>query len=124
VNVLDKQNTIKGFNMKNKIFKFRLSQELDDLLKSKSEKSSLNPSEFLRKFIESSSVVVKANNKKDLKELIWNINKIGTNINQLSHSLNYSIQMEKLDKYNYSDLINKLVIIENQLDSILEKEMI
>lgn len=32
--------------------------------------------------------------------------------------------MGKLDNYNYSNLINKLVIIENQLDSILEKEMI
>jgi hypothetical protein len=107
--------------MKDKMCRFRLSPELDDLLKLKSEKANLNASEFLRKFIESSIIVVKANNKKDLKELIWNINKIGTNINQLSHSLNYSIQMEKLD--NYSNLINKLVIIENQLDSILEKEM-
>ena len=114
--------------MKDKMCRFRLSPELDDLLKLKSEKANLNASEFLRKFIESSNVVVKANNKKDLKELIcnkaiWNINKIGTNINQLSHSLNYSIQMEKLDNYNYSNLINKLVIIENQLDLILEKEM-
>ena len=109
--------------MKDKMCRFRLSPELYDLLKLKSEKANLNASEYLRKFIESSIIVVKANNKKDLKELIWNINKIGTNINQLSHSLNYSIQMEKLDNYNYSNLINKLVIIENQLDLILEKEM-
>mgnify|MGYP006350012877 CR=1 FL=1 len=108
--------------MKDKMCRFRLSPELDDLLKLKSEKANLNASEFLRKFIESSSVVVKANNKKDLKELIWNINKIGVNINQLSHGLNYSIQLEKLDSYNYKNLINKLVIIENQLDSILDKE--
>ena len=110
--------------MNDKMWRFRLSPEVHDLLKLKSEKVNLNASEFLRKFIESSNVVVKANNKKDLKELIWNINKIGTNINQLSHSLNYSIQMGKLDNYNYSSLINKLVFIENQLDSILEKEMI
>ena len=123
MNVLDKQNTIKGFNMKNKIFKFRLSQELDDLLKSKSEKLSLNPSEFLRKVIESSSIVVKESNKKDLKELIWNLNKIGANINQLSHGLNYLMQMQKLDNYNYNYLINKLSIIENQLDKILLNEI-
>ena len=66
--------------------------------------------------------VVKTNNKKELKELLWNINKIGTNINQLSHALNYSIKLEKLDSYNYKNLINKLAIIESQLDSILEKE--
>jgi hypothetical protein len=109
--------------MKDKMCRFRLSPELDDLLKLKSEKANLNASEFLRKFIESSSVVVKANNKKDLNKLILKLNNICTNINQLSHSLNYSIQMEKLDNYNYSNLINKLVIIENQLDLILEKEM-
>jgi hypothetical protein len=82
----------------------------------------MSASEFLRQFISSSNINVKINNKKDLKELIWNINKIGVNINQLSHGLNYSIQLEKLDSYNYKNLINKLIIIENQLDSILEKE--
>ena len=109
--------------MKDKMCRFRLSPDLDDLLKLKSEKANLNASEFLRRSICFTRIIIEANNKKDLKELIWNINKIGTNINQLSHSLNYSIQMEKLDNYNYSNLINKLVIIENQLDLILEKEM-
>lgn len=113
MNVLDKQNTIKGFNMKNKIFKFRLSQELDDLLKSKSEEVSLNPSEFLRKVIESSCVVVKASNKKDLKELIWNINKIGANINQLSHSLNYLIHVP--NRLELLNILQKVQVFEHSL---------
>jgi len=108
--------------MEDKTFKFRISQELLDLLDSKSKSLNISSSEFLRRTIESSNITIKPTNKKDLKELIWNINKIGTNINQLSHGLNYSIQMEKLDSYNYKNLINKLFIIENQLDSILEKE--
>ncbi|MFY9100106.1 plasmid mobilization protein [Aliarcobacter cryaerophilus] len=108
--------------MKKDEFKFRISKELKDLLNSKSQEANMNSSEFLRQFISSSNINVKINNKKDLKELIWNINKIGVNINQLSHGLNYSIQLEKLDSYNYKNLINKLIIIENQLDSILEKE--
>lgn len=108
--------------MQNKIFKFRLSQEQKQLLNSKAKALNMNSTQFLIKYIESSNINVKTNNKKDLKELIWNINKIGVNINQLAHSLNYSIQMEKLDSYNYKNLINKLVIIENQLDSILDKE--
>ncbi|QKF77473.1 plasmid mobilization protein [Arcobacter defluvii] len=107
---------------KEELFKFRISKELKDLLESKSQYVNMSASEFLRQFISSSNINVKINNKKDLKELIWNINKIGVNINQLAHSLNYSIQMEKLDSYNYKNLINKLIIIENQLDSILEKE--
>ena len=108
--------------MKKDEFKFRISKELKDLLESKSKNASMNSSEFLRQLILSSQINIKATNKKDLKELIWNVNKIGVNINQLAHSLNYSIQMEKLDSYNYKNLINKLIIIENQLDSILEKE--
>ena len=58
----------------------------------------------------------------DVKAMAAELQKIGTNINQLSHGLNYSIQLEKLDSYNYENLINKLAIIESQLDSILEKE--
>ncbi|MDN5127374.1 hypothetical protein PJV90_03395 [Aliarcobacter butzleri] len=107
---------------KEELFKFRISKNLKDLLELKSKNSNLSASEFLRQSISSSNINVKPLNKKDLKELIWNINKIGTNINQLTHGLNYSIQMEKLDSYNYKNLINKLIIIENQLDSILEKE--
>lgn len=103
-------------------FKFRISKNLKDLLESKSKNSNLSASEFLRQSISSSNITIKPSNKKDIKELIWNINKIGVNINQLSHGLNYSIQFEKLDSYNYKNLINKLIIIENQLDSILEKE--
>ena len=108
--------------MKKDEFKFRISKELKDLLNSKSQEANMNSSEFLRELILSSQINIKTTNKKDLKELIWNVNKIGVNINQLAHSLNYSIQMEKLDSYNYKNLINKLIIIENQLDSILEKE--
>lgn len=107
--------------MKQKVFKFRLSSELHDVLILKSSNANLNVSEFLRKTIESTTV--KANNQNEIKKLIWNLNKIGTNINQLSHSLNYSIQMEKLDNYSYANLINQLSIIETQLNNILEKEM-
>lgn len=108
--------------MQDKMFKFRLSQEQKQLLNSKAKAANMNGTQFLIKYIESSNINVKTTNKRDLKELLWNINKIGTNINQLSHGLNYSIQLEKLDSYNYKNLINKLIIIESQLDSILEKE--
>ncbi len=108
--------------MKKDEFKFRISKELKDLLNSKSQEANMNSSEFLRELILSSQINIKTTNKKDLKELIWNVNKLGVNINQLSQGLNYSIQMKKLDSYNYKNLINKLIIIENQLDSILEKE--
>ena len=109
--------------MQNKMFKFRLSQEQKQLLNSKAKAANMNGTQFLIKYIESSNINVKTNNKKDLKELIWNINKIGVNINQLAYALNYSIEANKLDNYSYINLTNKLLIIENRLDLILEGSM-
>ena len=109
--------------MKKDEFKFRISKELKDLLESKSQEANMNSSEFLRELILSSQINIKTTNKKDLKELIWNVNKIGVNINQLAYALNYSIEANKLDNYSYINLTNKLLIIENKLDSILEGSM-
>ena len=106
---------------KEELFKFRISKELKDLLESKSKNASMNSSEFLRQLILSSQINIKATNKKDIKELIWNINKIGVNINQLAYALNYSIEIKKLDNYSYQNLANRLLIIENRLDSILKE---
>ena len=43
------------------------------------------------------------------------------NINQLAYALNYSIEIKKLDNYSYQNLANRLLIIENRLDSILKE---
>ena len=50
--------------MKDKMCRFRLSPELDDLLKLKSEKANLNASEFLRRSICFTRIIIEANNKK------------------------------------------------------------
>lgn len=116
-----KKHFLKRIVMKKDEFKFRISKELKDLLNSKSQEANMNSSEFLRELILSSQINIKATNKKDLKELIWNVNKIGVNINQLAYALNYSIEIKKLDNYSYQNLANRLLIIENRLDSILKE---
>lgn len=116
-----KKHFLKRIVMKKDEFKFRISKELKDLLNSKSQEANMNSSEFLRELILSSQINIKATNKKDIKELIWNINKIGVNINQLAYALNYSIEIKKLDNYSYQNLANRLLIIENRLDSILKE---
>ena len=118
---INKKHFLKRIVMKKDEFKFRISKELKDLLESKSQNASMNSSEFLRQLILSSQINIKATNKKDIKELIWNINKIGVNINQLAYALNYSIEIKKLDNYSYQNLANRLLIIENRLDSILKE---
>ena len=116
-----KKHFLQRIVMKKDEFKFRISKELKDLLNSKSQEANMNSSEFLRELILSSQINIKTTNKKDLKELIWNVNKIGVNINQLAYALNYSIEANKLDNYSYINLTNKLLIIENRLDSILKE---
>lgn len=116
-----KKHFLKRIVMKKDEFKFRISKELKDLLNSKSQEANMNSSEFLRELILSSQINIKTTNKKDLKELIWNVNKIGVNINQLAYALNYSIEANKLDNYSYQNLANRLLIIENRLDSILKE---
>lgn len=116
-----KKHFLKRIVMKKDEFKFRISKELKDLLESKSQEANMNSSEFLRELILSSQINIKTTNKKDLKELIWNVNKIGVNINQLAYALNYSIEIKKLDNYSYQNLANRLLIIENRLDSILKE---
>ena len=116
-----KKHFLQRIVMKKDEFKFRISKELKDLLNSKSQEANMNSSEFLRQLILSSQINIKATNKKDIKELIWNVNKIGVNINQLAYALNYSIEANKLDNYSYINLTNKLLIIENRLDSILKE---
>ena len=116
-----KKHFLKRIVMKKDEFKFRISKELKDLLNSKSQEANMNSSEFLRELILSSQINIKTTNKKDIKELIWNINKIGVNINQLAYALNYSIEIKKLDNYSYQNLANRLLIIENRLDSILKE---
>ena len=116
-----KKHFLKRIVMKKDEFKFRISKELKDLLNSKSQEANMNSSEFLRELILSSQINIKTTNKKDLKELIWNVNKIGVNINQLAYALNYSIEIKKLDNYSYQNLANRLLIIENRLDSILKE---
>lgn len=118
---INKKHFLKRIVMKKDEFKFRISKELKDLLNSKSQEANMNSSEFLRELILSSQINIKATNKKDIKELIWNINKIGVNINQLAYALNYSIEIKKLDNYSYQNLANRLLIIENRLDSILKE---
>ena len=120
---INKKHFLKRIVMKKDEFKFRISKELKDLLNSKSQEANMNSSEFLRELILSSQINIKTTNKKDLKELIWNVNKIGVNINQLAYALNYSIEANKLDNYSYINLTNKLLIIENRLDSILDGSM-
>ena len=118
---INKKHFLKRIVMKKDEFKFRISKELKDLLNSKSQEANMNSSEFLRELILSSQINIKTTNKKDIKELIWNINKIGVNINQLAYALNYSIEIKKLDNYSYQNLANRLLIIENRLDSILKE---
>ncbi|MEA2018243.1 MAG: plasmid mobilization relaxosome protein MobC, partial [Campylobacterota bacterium] len=96
--------------MKNKEFKFRLSEELYNMLQLKASASNMNASDYLRSAINTSDI--KIDDRKDIGKLICSINRIGNNINQIAHNLNKANNSNKLDDINYNNILDKLTIIE------------
>lgn len=104
--------------MKNKEFKFRLSEELYNMLQLKATASNMNASDYLRNAINESDI--KIDDRKDIGKLIGSVNKVGNNINQIAHNLNIANNSNKLDDVNYNNILDKLTIIEYQLKEVLK----
>ena len=77
----------------NKIFKFRATEDEINIIKERSQKHGLTMSEFVRQAA-LNSVIVK-HSTKELNKLIWEVNKIGTNINQIARLCNESDYVSK-----------------------------
>lgn len=104
--------------MKEKSISFRLSDELFMELEFKAKSCNLKPSEYLRQSI--SNIHIKENNSKDVQLVLGSINRIGNNINQIAKVLNIANNSNKLSDINYDNIIDKLVIIEEQMNTILK----
>lgn len=105
--------------MKDKEFKFRLSDELFKVLNIKSSTANTTNSDYIRSLIINNEV--KYNNSKNILNLISSINKIGNNINQVAKSLNYAKKSRNLKDFDYEKMQEQLLIIEFYLSEILER---
>lgn len=104
--------------MKDRVVTVRLNTELFNMLQLKSSATNLTPSEYIRQCINDSDIRV--NNDKDIARIIASINRVGNNINQISHNLNIAKNSNNLKDIDYDNILDKLVIIEYQLNELLK----
>jgi len=104
--------------MKDKEFKFRLSNELYEILNIKAKDSNKSRSDYLRTLILNSRV--KVDNSKDMATLIGNINRIDNNITKIVDKLTELNSYNTLDDAKYENLLDMITIIEYQLTDILK----
>jgi hypothetical protein len=76
--------------MKDEIVILRISKAEKERLKSLAESSGMKISRYLRELIGEEKVVPKLdeNQFKTLKQIYWNMGKVGTNINQIAYNFN------------------------------------
>ena len=106
--------------MKDKQINIRVDENVFNLLEFKSKSINLSKTDYIIKAIINSDI--KIDNSKNLLELINAINKIGNNINQISKNLNIAHNSDKLGSVNYNNLLDKLIIIEAQLEDIYKEK--
>jgi hypothetical protein len=105
--------------MKDKQINLRLTNELFNQLTFKANTCGKSTSEFLRESIHNSEI--KVDNSKNINEMIFQVNRIGNNLNQIAKNLNISNNENSLNDYDYENLLNELNIIEFLLIDILKE---
>lgn len=94
---------------------FRLSKKLKERIKLESQKSNMTMSEYINRCLRNKSIIVLENGK----EIYYELNKIGNNINQIAKKLNSNIATNKdLEQLtNISEEIRKVWQLLNSLKS-------
>ena len=109
---------------KNKHIIFKINDKQFTLFKSFCKKNNITMSQFLRDIIsfiinnkDHNTIMIKDDEFK--KNLIYEVNRHGNNLNQIAHKLNIAIKSDNLSR---ADLIDLQTAIKNILD--LKKEYI
>lgn len=104
---------------KEKQINIRVNQNEFDELENKSKELKITKSEFILKLIFGEKI--KKDNSKDNLKYLSSINKIGNNINQIARLLNSKNLKNELADDDYSNLLDKLIIIETNLQNIYKE---
>ena len=94
----------------------RGSQIEFDELKMKSDELKITKSEFILKLIFGEKI--KKNTSRDNLKFLQTINKIGNNLNQAVRTLHTKNMKDELQDEDYEKLLNKLIVVEQQLNNI------
>lgn len=106
---------------RNVLISFRLTESEFLPYKKIISDADLNKTEFFRAVFLHKKPVFRPNNKKDTKNVIFEINKIGNNLNQIAKKLNEDSKRGIISQRSYSNAINRLISIEWHLNRLLEK---
>ena len=93
-----------------------MSQIEFDELKMKSDELKITKSEFILKLIFGEKI--KKNTSRDNLKFLQTINKIGNNLNQAVRTLHTKNMKDELRDEDYEKLLNKLIVVEQQLNNI------
>ena len=107
--------------MSKRLISFRFDEEIIKTLDLKSKAVNMNRTEYITKAIIDSDIQV--DNSRDIGRVIGSINKIGNNINQIAKNLNVARNENKLNEVDYDSILNRLIIIEHQLNNIVKNEI-
>ncbi len=105
----------------------RVSEELHDIYTSQVMLSGYTPSEFLRYLLSrymndpEQKVVILPQDK--ALSLIYHINKVGNNFNQIAYRLNLDNMENKVSDETYKSVLTALKKIEAKLDALLSVTM-
>lgn len=102
--------------IKEKQIDIRVSQIEFDELKMKSDELKITKSEFILKLIFGEKI--KKNTSRDNLKFLQTINKIGNNLNQAVRTLHTKNMKDELRDEDYEKLLNKLIVVEQQLNNI------
>ncbi len=98
---------------------FRLSSDLKEKIKRESEKSNMTMSQYINSCLNNKSIVIIENGK----EIYFELNKIGNNINQIARKLNSNIATNS-DIENLDNIGKELRKIWQLLNSLKSKKEI
>lgn len=98
---------------------YKFSKTEIDELERKCSELKITETDFISTLIFDTKI--KKNESKEKVNYLGAINKIGNNLNQAVRLLHTKNLDNNLNDYDYEQLLNQLIIIENQLDNILKE---
>jgi ribbon-helix-helix protein, copG family len=103
--------------IKNENIKFRISADLKALLKEKASRVGISESEFIRKSILNSEIVMKVTKEID-PQIRYSFFQASNNLNQIARGINYFVKQEQISTDSQIKILEVLYKNEKLLNQI------
>lgn len=103
--------------IKNENIKFRISANLKALLKEKASRVGISESEFIRKSILNSEIVMKVTKEID-PQVRYSFFQASNNLNQIAKALNVVVKRDQIDRNFQTEILENLFKNEQLLNRI------